>query len=339
MAALFAVLIAVTATVGTVVAGVQRPPASPPRPTPFRFPTFAPTPVPMAPVLAFGFSAADDPATQRVVVFGGVDSYDTTWLWDGRRWALAHPRSSPPGRFGAAIAYDPATHVVMLFGGRLAPGPIVNDTWAWDGTTWRLLDDGVNGLPPGEEAQMAWDDARAEMMLVTRTDANTGGETWTWAASHWTRERPGDLAVDPSAGPMAFDPVSRALLMVVPSPPDGAHSLTLRWDGSAWGVVNSNGPAVASMALDPKAGALILYCAPACSTPVGVQANIWQWTGNAWLPHAGAPPPVMVEAEIADPDRSQLLILGSVFPPNQGSPQPLNVWSWDGAGWVPLGSG
>ncbi len=200
---MFAVLIAVTATVGAVVASVQRPPASPPQPTPFRVPTFPPTPVPSVPVLGFGFSAVDDPAIHRVIVFGGVDSYDTTWLWDGRRWTLARPRSSPPGRFGAAIAYDPATRMVMLFGGRLAPGQVVNDTWAWDGATWHVLDNGVNGPPPGEVAQMAWDDARAQMVLVTRTDANTGGETWSWAASHWTREssrRPGRRSVGRSNG-------------------------------------------------------------------------------------------------------------------------------------------
>jgi hypothetical protein len=333
MAAVFAILIAVTATVGAVVATVQRPTASPPLPTPFRVPTFPPTPVPSVPVLGFGFSAVDDPAIHRVVVFGGVDSYDTTWLWDGRRWALAHPRSSPPGRFGAAIAYDSATRVVMLFGGRLAPGQVVNDTWAWDGTTWRLLDNGVNGPPPGEVAQMAWDDARAQMMLVTRTDSNTGGETWTWSASHWTRESKGELAVDPASGPMAFDPLSRALLMVVPAPPDGAHSWTMRWDGSSWRVVNSSGPAVAAMALDPRSGVLTLYCAPTCMTPAGVEPTMWGWTGKAWLPRAGPPPPFAIEAEVTDTDRSELLILGSEFPPTQSSPQPVAVWSWNGAGW------
>jgi hypothetical protein len=81
--AAFAALIAATGTVGAVVAALQRPPTSgpperTPLPTPFPFPTGAPTPEPSGPVDGFGFSVADDPATHRVVVFGGIDSYDTT---------------------------------------------------------------------------------------------------------------------------------------------------------------------------------------------------------------------------------------------------------------------
>ena len=66
-----------------------------------------------------GYTAVDDPATRTVVVFGGVDDYDNTWLWDGTRWRLTHPSANPPGRFGASAAFDPQTSEVLLFGGRL----------------------------------------------------------------------------------------------------------------------------------------------------------------------------------------------------------------------------
>src|ERR1039458_333315 len=235
--AALAVLVAVTVTAGTLIAILQRPPTThvptrpTPAPTPFPFPTVAPTPIPNGPVLGFGFSVADDPAIDRVVVYGGVDSYNTTWLWDGRGWTLARPRSIPPGRFGAAMAYDPTSRLLMLFGGRLAPGQVVNDTWGWDGTTWRRLDDGVNGPPPGEFAQMAWDDSRAELVLVTGAHTTAGGETWIWAGSHWTREGRGNLSIAPIAGAMAYDPVLGALLLVSPVPPDAAHTATLGLHG------------------------------------------------------------------------------------------------------------
>ncbi|HVC40961.1 MAG TPA: hypothetical protein VND54_03190 [Candidatus Saccharimonadales bacterium] len=342
IAAAFAVLIAATGTAGAIVAALQRPPISgppdaTPLPTPFPFPTVAPTPVPSGPVDGFGFGVADDPATHRVIVFGGVDSYDTTWLWDGGRWTLAHPRSSPPGRFGAAMAYDAATRTVMLFGGRLGPGQVVNDTWGWNGTAWRELDDGVNGPPPGEFALMAWDTTRAEMVLVTRTETAAGGETWTWTGNHWMRDERGDLVLDPIAGAMSYDPVSRALLLVSPEPPDGAHSRTLRWDGSAWRVVITGGPAVGGLALDPHVGALVLFGATTYSTAFAVRADGWQWTGSDWLPLSGAAPPVAVEALVEDGDRSQILMFGSISSPTQGNPQPIRIWSWDSVEWVPLG--
>ncbi len=342
IAAAFAVLIAATGTVGAIVAALQRPPISgppvrTPLPTPFPFPTVAPTPVPSGPVDGFGFSVADDPAIDRVVLFGGIDSYGTTWLYDGHRWTLAHPRSSPPGRFGAAIAYDAATRMVMLFGGKLGPGQVVNDTWEWSGSTWRKLDDGVDGPPPGEFALMAWDSTRAEMVLVTGTETTGGGETWTWAGNHWTRDERGELALDPIAGAMSYDPVSRALLLVGPEPPNGAHSQTLRWDGSTWRIVVTAGPAIGGLAFDPQAGAVALFGATTRSSAFGVQADVWRWTGSNWRPLSGAAPPVAVEALIEDEDRSQILMFGSISVPTQGTPQPIRVWSWVSFEWVPLG--
>jgi hypothetical protein len=127
------------------------------------------------------------------VVFGGVDSYDTTWLWDGHRWSLARPQAHPPGRFHAAAAYNPQTRLVMLYGGRLGPGPIVDDTWAWDGRTWRELDTGTASPPAGEGAVMAWDSASNEMVLVGN-EGGSGGQTWIWDGVRWLRQPNGDLA-------------------------------------------------------------------------------------------------------------------------------------------------
>ncbi|HSP65400.1 MAG TPA: hypothetical protein VLO10_04340, partial [Candidatus Deferrimicrobium sp.] len=98
--------------------GTPRDSAAPPTPTP--------SPTPASAVLGSGFSTVYDARIHRLVAIGGVDSYDTTWMWDGHRWTLAQPSPSPPGRFQAAAAYDPLTGVVMLYGGRLGPGEIVN---------------------------------------------------------------------------------------------------------------------------------------------------------------------------------------------------------------------
>jgi hypothetical protein len=77
---------------------------------------------------SFGYALAYYPPARQVLLFGGTDNYDNTWLWNYNGWTLAHPSASPPGRFDAAVAYNPVMHVVMVYGGRLGPGQLVDDT-------------------------------------------------------------------------------------------------------------------------------------------------------------------------------------------------------------------
>src|ERR1022692_1008154 len=158
---------------GGALSFAQRP-APPPTPLPV-----TPTATPAQPVTALGFVAVGDPAMHTVVLFGGVDNYGNTWLWNGVRWRLTHPPASPPGRVGGSAAVDPQTAAILLFGGRLASGDAANDTWAWNGATWRKLATGSGGPPPGEGSAMAWDAAMKEMVLVTAASEGGAGN-WIW---------------------------------------------------------------------------------------------------------------------------------------------------------------
>jgi hypothetical protein len=186
---------------------LSRPPQRTPAPTP--------PPAPTAPRTAFGYSVADDPAHHEVVLFGGVDSYDHTWLWNGRRWTLAHPPASPTGRFDAPAAYDPDSRDVMLYGGRLADGELIGDTWAWDGVTWRDLDSGANGPPAGEGGAMAWDPVLHTMVLVVpiATPSGPSGETWLWRGDAWSRLTGSNFPADIAPIAAVFD----------------VHALSHRW--------------------------------------------------------------------------------------------------------------
>src|SRR6202043_3229304 len=65
------------AGVGLAIAAARHPrsPSNPPpSPTASATPAPIPTPRPAGPVTAWGVSVADDPATHRVVLFGGVGS-------------------------------------------------------------------------------------------------------------------------------------------------------------------------------------------------------------------------------------------------------------------------
>lgn len=308
-------------------------------------PSLKPTPVPAEPVEGAGFSAADDPSAHQLVVFGGIDSYDQTWLWDGHRWSLARPRVSPPGRFRAAAAYDPLTRVVMLYGGRLGPGQLVGDTWAWDGATWQELDTGAGNPPPGagvetgspppgEGAVMAWDDVLGEMVLVAGA-GNTSGETWTWRNTRWVRTPGGDVPVGASFVAFAVDPISRALLAVSCCSPAEGATTTWAWDGTAWRSIRTRAqPAfTATLALDPAGGRLLLLADPV----LAAGREMWSWSGQDWSPLTGARLPAFPQAEITDLGSGQVVILGSFAEPVQGSPQPIHVWSWTEATWRQLG--
>ena len=65
-------------------------------------------------------SLAYDPASRRVVLFGGYDDrgdLDDTWAWDGRTWTRLSLDRAPSGRGSAALAHDPVGGGLLLFGG------------------------------------------------------------------------------------------------------------------------------------------------------------------------------------------------------------------------------
>lgn len=329
-------VVAAAAVAGVAISTAQRPPAPVPPPAPP-----APTPVPRGPVSGIGFTVADDPSTAQVVLFGGADNYDNTWLWGGGHWLLAAPAASPPGRIDAAAAYDPRTKQVLLFGGRHAPftgGPLLNDTWAWNGMTWRELDQGGNGPTPGEGASMAWDDALSEMVLVTAASGATGGDqTWVWTGSHWLLKIHGAVAPSAFDLPMAFDPIARSLIAEgcchEPQSLLGALDTTWRWDGERWLQLSTAEPLPGSfLALDPSTDRLALCnCGPTPTLPV-----LLSWTGNAWALMRVDRLPIEPVAEISDLTSRQLLIFGSTQPGTQSVAQPVHLWALSGSTWRQL---
>ena len=325
-AVVLASVIAATAIAGGAVSLAQRP-AAPPTPR-----SVTPTAVPAGPVTALGFTAVDDPVTHMVVLFGGVHNYDETWLWNGTSWRLTHSAASPPGRVGASAAFDPQTAEVLLFGGRLESGDAANDTWAWNGVTWRELTTGSGGPPPGEGSAMAWDDATREMVLVTAASEGGAGN-WIWRGSRWVNQMSSYFPNAAFVSGMAFDPATRSLLAVgccqAPSSNGGTVDTTWRLDHGMWRqlVLAPNPPAVgSSLALDPALGRLVLC---SCDGVFTSEPEMWMWTGTAWASLDVAPSPVAPAIEIADLDRRQLLVVGSLTQ----SARPIQIWTLTGSTW------
>ncbi len=294
-------------------------------------------PVPTEPHSGDGFTAAEDVATHQLILFGGVGDYDSTWLWDGTRWTLAHPATSPPGRFGASAAYDPQTRMVMLFGGRVEAGTPVHDTWAWNGSNWLDLDSGAGGPQPGAGSDMAWDPALGEMLLVTGSGViSIPGGTWVWAGTHWRHPAGAILPAGALYSPMEFDPVTQSLIAVgccQGPPPSGAVDTTWRWIGDRWQLVSAQTTAPidgSTIALDPASGRLVLCT---CLSSAPAEPELTEWDGNDWVALHVSGLPVQGGIEVADVDHARLLLIGAPISAPASNAMPLEVWSLAGSSW------
>jgi N-acetylneuraminic acid mutarotase len=81
-----------------------------------------------------------DPATKRVILFGGYNGsiyLNDTWAFDPatNTWSQLHPSTPPPARGAHSMAYDSASGRIILFGGSVPREDdelYQNDTWAYD---------------------------------------------------------------------------------------------------------------------------------------------------------------------------------------------------------------
>ena len=93
-------------------------------------------------------SIAYDPASKRLVMFGGVSrskgaALGDTWAYDVRTdtWSNLSPSGAPSARAWHAMAYDADTKTFVLFGGGEDRLAFKNDTWVYDpaANTWKQV--------------------------------------------------------------------------------------------------------------------------------------------------------------------------------------------------------
>src|SRR5262249_14262812 len=142
----------------------------------------------------YGQAMAYDSNRNRVVLFGGSDSFattffqgvpslDDTWEWDGTDWVQRLPAHRPPARLYAQMAFDSRRGVVVLHGGLNYPSyPLqqekLSDTWEWDGTTWTERTETPAPPAAAPYESMAYDAARGVVVLSTP-------DLWEWDGNAW----------------------------------------------------------------------------------------------------------------------------------------------------------
>lgn len=210
---------------------------------------------------------------------------------------------------------------------------------------WTLI--ATNGPRPRYQHGMAYDEARGVTVLFGgQLRGNIpNGETWEWNGNTWflmTTNGP-----SPRYGiSMAYDS-TRAKTLLFGGNVNNTGSATdyrretWEWDGTAWTLRGTNGPAArafAPMIYDRAARRFVLFGGYLVtnSSPSRV-FDTWEYDSQvgAWIQVAdGAPKPLAGEEALAyDIARNKRVLLTDGLI-TYGESAFLLVWEWDGANWV-----
>ena len=129
-----------------------------------------------------GHAMIYDPASSRVILFGGFDGQEIlgdTWAYDPdtNTWTELYPAGEVPAARGMhCLAYDSRRGKVVLFGGMALDG-IFGDTWAFDPATDTWTELHTQGDAPMARATsaMVYDQAAGEVILFGGIDYSGTG--------------------------------------------------------------------------------------------------------------------------------------------------------------------
>lgn len=249
--------------------------------------------------------------------------------------------------------------VVALGGGNGSP---VGSAWAWTGTGWARLMVSPKGAPaiiaphPSPARQFAasvYDERRDQVVLfggVTQTVGSTASpindwDTWTLGRGRWTRSL--TATHPPSTGPMAYDSINGAVIIVADANGPGftgpglVRPETWTWDGQTWRPLHPlaelpAGTLPVAMVADPVTRTVVAISA-CCENSDGSlnsapRLTTWTWNGRAWT---NARPKTEfgggLQVLLAY-DSSSRRVLG-VGGTGEG---PVATWAWDGSTWTEL---
>jgi hypothetical protein len=279
----------------------------------------ATSPVPSAGAIQQSMSMAYDQARQQIVFFGGPyggsQTSNQTWVFDGSTWIQKFPATVPPARYSAGLAYDPIHQQVVMFGGA-TQSAILSDTWVWDGTNWTQK--AVGQLSPAGRINhgMAFDGQ--QIVMFGGWDAgfagfNVYGDTWVWDGTSWTQKITATHPSPRSDFGMAYDGTRNQV--VVFSGYDAGASDTWLWNGatSTWTQAHP----VASppggwniMAYDSLRRQMIVLTEQYNGAP-GIPQT-WSWDGANWTQKTlvGNPTRRFGAAMAFDAARQQMILFG-----------------------------
>lgn len=241
--------------------------------------------------------AAFETTTGRLLLFGGAGPnyrtrYGDTWTWSGAGWTEVIGAGPGPVDHHA-VAYDERRRAMLVFGGNDPSGGWSRTTWTFDASGWRTVADSFASPPGRAHHAMAYDAARARVVLFggLGVDRSYLGDTWEWDGAQWHRI---DLPGPPvrARHRMAYDSKRHVVVLyggsgVRPAgQTDGFNVLSDTWeyDGRSWrSTGGAEGPGkrmMHAMAYDASAGETLLFGG---SDGAANRDDLWGWNGARWV--------------------------------------------------------
>ena len=186
---------------------------------------------------------------------------------------------------------------------------------------------------------IAYDAAKAQVVLFGSPNGSPIPETWAWtAAAGWKKLNPSHSPPARTSASMAYDEATSSIVLFGGQLVGTAGTPltdTWTWDGGDWTQQNpaKTPPAIVltSLAYDPLTKTVIAVL----DNDTASKVETWQWDGTTWsqLPNAAAPKYSKQGAGIAFSSGAQVLVLfGTVFsivgPPPEGATWTYSVGTW-----------
>lgn len=182
---------------------------------------------------------------------------------------------------------------------------------------------------------VAYDSARARVVVFGGYSRGYVGGTWEWDGSRWTR--PTDSGPSARNAPaLAYDAARRRVVLFGGDRgSEGALADTWVYDGKQWKQIVTPGPSARSihaMVYDTRRGRVVLFGGVTDGRTLN---DTWEWDGIAWKRVATTgPAPRALHGLAYDPVRGRTVLFGgqTVLAPDQ--PSLDDTWEWDGAVWT-----
>ncbi len=166
-------------------------------------------------------------------------------------------------------------------------------------------------------------------------------ETWEWDGKGWKAREPLHRPTARSHHAMAYDPVSKRVILFGGTDGKRIFGDTWAWDGQDWTLLKpKNSPTAriaAAVATDPIRGRLVLFGGGLgfndWVTGLRPQADTWEWTGTDWSRRTPKTiPDARAKGKMMYCPLSKRIVLISGEDSLFGHP-PFKTWEWDGKNW------
>ena len=271
-------------------------------------------------------------------------------------WNQLFPTTTPSSRERVGVATD--GNVMYLYGGQVSTTTSgYDELWAFDGTNYTLVTGSGASAGPRTSPGMCWDDARGKLVVFSGKGA--GGVWANYETSLWEWDPVGGwVDVTPATGPdprwlynMEYVPGLGAVFHggVAWDATAGAayrSDETWAWNGAAWTLLSSTGPARGNgqLVYRPTTNDLVYFGGvDAANVKVSdtyvfdLGTGVWSQVITPTLVDSSATPGLVGLVGMAghwDPVVGKVVLHGGQ---STGSPS-SKTWEFDGADWTDITS-